>query len=95
MTLEKLIEAGAYVNAGHLDIYTGVKHVRLGDVSAAGDLALSPDGEAYLKGLLPVDEAPVEGSVEDISERRVAAFHAAKDAGATDEEAAAAADAVV
>lgn len=46
-SLKNLEALGCYVNAGHLDHYDGLKHTRLGDVTADGDVVFTEDGQAY------------------------------------------------
>jgi hypothetical protein len=47
VTLESLVALGAYVNAGHLDIYDHGKHVRIGDVDTNGNLTMEPAGREF------------------------------------------------
>lgn len=57
MTLSDFEAAGAYTNAGYLDIYHEGAHKRLAQVSADGSVALTPAGEAFAASRVTPDEA--------------------------------------
>lgn len=56
MTLSDFEAAGAYTNAGYLDIYHEGAHKRLAQVSADGAVSLTPAGEAFARSLATPDE---------------------------------------
>lgn len=59
MTLSDFEAAGAYTNAGYLDIYHEGAHKRLAQVSADGVIALTPVGEAFVASRTP-PHVPIE-----------------------------------
>jgi len=68
MTLSELEAQGAYLNAGYVDIFTGGRHVRLGAASPDGEVALTPEGQAFvdassvaalIEAMAPIAEPPV------------------------------------
>lgn len=65
--LETLIAAGAYLNAGHLDVYDGVSHKRLGEVTVAGDVVLSAAGYAFEASIV-VPETPKQAKAREKAE---------------------------
>jgi hypothetical protein len=57
VTLESLVTLGAYINAGHLDIYDRGRHVRIGDVDASGNLKMEPAGAEFANRIVMRDVA--------------------------------------
>lgn len=74
-TLTDLEAAGAYVVAGFVDIFTPAGHKRLAQLTAGGDLVLTPEGEAFV-ARLSQSGAPTE--VEQENPVEVKAKQAAK-----------------